>query len=623
MELIHREGLARVAKFSTQHGIINTPTIMPVVNPNLRILGIEEMKKMGMEALITNSYIIRRNKDLMEHALEKGVHDLVGYNGPIMTDSGTFQSYVYGDIEYGNLEIVDFQEKIGSDISTILDIFSVPEDSHEKAESAVDETFRRMSEIEGERKTIIAGPIQGSVYPNLREKSAKLMSGTRAGYLPIGGVVPLLEQYRYGKLCEIILNSKINASFDKPIHLFGGGHPMFMGMAVLLGVDVFDSASYVKYARDGRMLFQEGTRDLKEITEFPMWSPLFGKYTAKELKDASTDERARELARHNLFTIFMELKEIKERIYEQTLWQYVVENSSAHPALYSAFRNILKFREKLEPFFELYRKPPFYYFDETSEQNPYFLRMKKFTGEFLKNKENSMMVPTGLWQPSRLDSGFVSESYEKSTNPYLLNWMNMNVPVELEEVYPVEQVISSSQYEEWIQNTPHQIRISSSPKLRLFDLEKIRAICDFQFGIGTGKDVFPENTEIIKSRATGRIRTISIDGKLLATMRAHDGFLGLNVEGAKRLLQFSPYPRNRVVVDDDSAQYNARGYNVFCKFIIDFDPEIVPFNDVIVVDKTDQFLAVGKAMLSGREFSDYKSGMAVSVNHHLLDRDHP
>ncbi|EQD77395.1 7-cyano-7-deazaguanine tRNA-ribosyltransferase, partial [mine drainage metagenome] len=82
--------------------------------------------------------------------------------------------------------------------------------------SAVDETFRRMSEIEGERKTIIAGPIQGSVYSDLREKSARLMSGTRAGYLPVGGVVPLLEQYRYGKLCEIILNSKINASFDKP-----------------------------------------------------------------------------------------------------------------------------------------------------------------------------------------------------------------------------------------------------------------------------------------------------------------------------------------------------------------------------------------------------------------------
>ena len=64
MDLIHREGMARVGKFSTPHGTISTPTIMPVINPNIRTISIEEMKKMGMEAIITNSYIIRRNDDL-------------------------------------------------------------------------------------------------------------------------------------------------------------------------------------------------------------------------------------------------------------------------------------------------------------------------------------------------------------------------------------------------------------------------------------------------------------------------------------------------------------------------------------------------------------------------------
>ena len=92
MDLVHREGLARVAKFSTPHGIISTPTIMPVINPNIRTISIEDMKKMGMEAIITNSYIIRRNDNLRTHALEKGLHDLMGFDGPIMTDSGTFQS---------------------------------------------------------------------------------------------------------------------------------------------------------------------------------------------------------------------------------------------------------------------------------------------------------------------------------------------------------------------------------------------------------------------------------------------------------------------------------------------------------------------------------------------------
>ena len=620
MDLVHREGLARVAKFSTPHGIISTPTIMPVINPNIRTISIEDMKKMGMEAIITNSYIIRRNDNLRTHALEKGLHDLMGFDGPIMTDSGTFQSYVYGDIEYGNTEIVDFQEKIGSDISTILDIFSVPEDTHENAEKAVNETYRRMNEISGERKTIIAGPIQGSIYNDLREKSAKLMSGTNAGYLPVGGVVPLLEQYRYGKLCEIIINSKLNASFDKPIHLFGGGHPMFMGMAVLLGVDIFDSASYVKYARDGRLLFQEGTRDLKEIMEFPMWSPIYGKYTAKELRDSSPEERTKVLAHHNLFTIFMELREIRERIYEQTLWQYVEEKSRAHPALFAAFKSILKYKEKLEPFFELYRKPPLYYFDESSQFNPYFVRLQKFISGnpgFCGQKSH---VPEGAWQPSRLSEKFITEQYEKSSSPYFLRWMGIDVPVELEEAYPVEQVIDTEHYMEFESDEVPEITLSESERIRNFDLEKLRTLCDFQFGYGTGKEVFPDESEVTKSRATGRIRTVSLNGKFLATMRAHDGFLGLNIEGGNRLLKATRYPANRVVVNEDSADFNARGYNVFRKFVIDYDPNIIPLNDVLVVDSEDNLLAVGKAMLSGIEMATYRGGMVVSVNHHTRER---
>ena len=133
-----------------------------MINPNIQTLGIEEMVSLGAQAFITNSYIIRRNEKLRERAEKHGVHALIGFDGPIMTDSGTFQSHVYSDVEYTNLEIVEFQRKIGSDISTILDIFSEPDFSHEKAEYAVNETYSRMSEIpQGVEDTILAGPIQG------------------------------------------------------------------------------------------------------------------------------------------------------------------------------------------------------------------------------------------------------------------------------------------------------------------------------------------------------------------------------------------------------------------------------------------------------------------------------
>ena len=129
-EIIARDGLSRIGRFTTPHGIIETPTVMPVINPNLIVIKPGDMKRLGVNSVITNSYIIRRSSSLKEKAEKNGVHALIGFDGPVMTDSGTFQSYVYGDIEFGNSDMVDFQRKIGSDIITLLDIFSSPEHSH-------------------------------------------------------------------------------------------------------------------------------------------------------------------------------------------------------------------------------------------------------------------------------------------------------------------------------------------------------------------------------------------------------------------------------------------------------------------------------------------------------------
>ena len=85
------------------HGawVVTTPTPLPVINPNLRTIEPREMwDTYGIEMLITNSYIIWKHEKLRQHAWH-GVHDLLDYPGAIMTDSGTFQAYVYGDVEVG------------------------------------------------------------------------------------------------------------------------------------------------------------------------------------------------------------------------------------------------------------------------------------------------------------------------------------------------------------------------------------------------------------------------------------------------------------------------------------------------------------------------------------------
>lgn len=612
MELLHREGLARIGRFRTPHGEVETPNIMPVINPNIRTLPIEIMKRMGMQCLITNSYIIRRTPELKEKAMKDGLHSLVGFDGPIMTDSGTFQSYVYGDVEFHNTDTVKFQVDIGSDISTILDIFSTPENSNEEASYAVEETKRRIDEVESYCESCnIAGPIQGSVYSELRARSAKIMSQSPASYLPIGGVVPLLEQYRYSELVDIILTSKLNSDFSKPIHLFGGGHPMFMGMAVLLGVDMFDSASYVKYAKDDRLLFPEGTRDLKELTEIPIWSPLYDRFSMSELKSLERGEKTQALAEHNLFTIYMELGEIRERIREQTLWQYVESKARSHPALMQAFRRILVYSEKVLPYTELYRKSPFFYFDEFSAKTPYGVRISNMG----KLRENYVSIPKRFCLPAGLDPKFIHEIYERSTVNFSFPFGDLMVPAELEESYPVQQSIICNRIPEHYSWKNVDID-EGAVTVRQFPLEKIRFLADVQFGQESGKALFGENIKIDISKNTGRIRTVRKNGEIIATMRAHDGYLALTMEGAKIIKELHKGIKNRVRVTEDSAKFNALGKSVFYQFIKECDPQIIPYNDVLVVDPQDNLVAVGRALASGREMREYKKGIAVTINHH-------
>ena len=141
-EISSRDGQARLGKLHTKHGILETPCLLPVINPNIRTIEPREMwDKYGIQALITNSYVIWKHENLKDSALSDGVHELIDYPGVIMTDSGTFQSYVYGDVEVGVEEIVQFQKDIGVDIATMLDVFSRPDMTYSEVEKAVDETI--------------------------------------------------------------------------------------------------------------------------------------------------------------------------------------------------------------------------------------------------------------------------------------------------------------------------------------------------------------------------------------------------------------------------------------------------------------------------------------------------
>ena len=197
-EIKERDAAGRLCKFTTTHGVVTTPNLLPVINPNKMIIPPKEMKKLfNSEILITNSYIIYKDAILKKQALEKGVHKLIDFSGSIMTDSGTFQNYIYGDVKLDPLEIVQFQRDIGSDIGTILDIFGTPDQTKEEAEQGAKETIARAkNSIPKKGEMLLACPVQGSIYPDLREYCAQQLSMLDADFFPIGGVVPLMENQR-------------------------------------------------------------------------------------------------------------------------------------------------------------------------------------------------------------------------------------------------------------------------------------------------------------------------------------------------------------------------------------------------------------------------------------------
>jgi len=149
------------------------------------------------------------------------------------------------------------------------------------------------------------------------------------------------------------------------------------------------------------------------------------------------------------------------------------------------------------------------------------------------------------------------------------------------------------------------------------NLRIVRVIADYQFGKGAGRALFPESCSFIISH-TGKIRQIIDNGKRIATLKADSGWLTLSIEGARRLKNVFPYPKLRVVVIKDVAEFIAKGGNVFAKHVADVDEDIRANDEVIVVDEDDNLLATGKATLSSYEMLDFNRGVAVKTRQGIL-----
>src|SRR6058998_1066396 len=161
----------------------------------------------------------------------------------------------------------------------------------------------------------LVGAVQGGLHADLRERCARSVSSLDVAVCAIGGVVPVLEAYRFRDLVRVIIASKKGLDPSKPVHLFGAGHPLIFPLAALLGCDLFDSASYAKYARAGRMLFPDGTRRASEVRESGCLCPVCTTHPMEKIAGEETL-----LAEHNLHACFGAIREVRQAIVEGDLW---------------------------------------------------------------------------------------------------------------------------------------------------------------------------------------------------------------------------------------------------------------------------------------------------------------
>lgn len=633
-ELVKKDGLSRICKLTAGSGTIETPALLPVINPKINTVAPRELKEVfGFGALITNSYIIKKHKDLSEQALTEGLHKMLDFDGIIMTDSGTFQSYMYGEVDLTNPEIIEFQKGIGTDIGTVLDIFTEPGWSEEKTKWAIEETLVRTKEAcDMKGDMLINGVIQGSVYPELRTYCAEKMAELDIDVHPIGGVVPLMEQYRYAELVDVVMSSKLGMDPSRPVHLFGAGHPMVLAFAALMGCDLFDSASYAKFARDDRMMFIDGTSRLREMETLDCNCPACKEHTLESLRKLNDKEREGTIARHNLYQITKELDTIKRYIREERLWELVEIRCRSHPAMLDGLRRLKEYIGFMELHEPLSRNGALFYTGTETYNRPIFERYgTRIMDRYVPWSDKAVIFPDN---PNKPYSRPYSEEFKIAANNGYVPVVSTPfgpVPADLDEVYPLSQSLfpaitdreteerSSSLMNEFIEKHGFREVIGMDGLDDLgsdgfdWDLARAKAVSRYQFGIPATDALFKGKIEFVKSKNNDRIRNVSSDGEHILSMRAGDGLYTLKKEGATRIAKDVPAPFMRVVVNDDSIPFVSKGRNAFCQFVIDCDSNLKPMDEVIVTDKDDNVLATGRITMTKKEIKSFKKGIAVRV----------
>lgn len=331
--------LARAGRLVTAHGEIKTPAFVPVATKaTIKALTPDQAKNLGAQVILSNTYHLYLEPGDEKIKEAGGIHKLMNWNGPIMTDSGGFQVFSLGtaygkgiskilkrpkelllnasenreeeDLSKGKIVEIDregvmfrshidgsahyitpeksieIQHNIGADIIFAFDECTSPTESYAYQRRALDRTHRwaqksldKHNELKKPNSpSLIFGIVQGGREEALRKESAKKISGMEFGGFGIGGSFEKEDMSRPVRWVNEILPK------EKPRHLLGIGEPEDLFMAIENGCDLFDCVAPTRLGRTGTVYTKFGKLNLLNAKFKDRWEPIendCGCYTCK------------------------------------------------------------------------------------------------------------------------------------------------------------------------------------------------------------------------------------------------------------------------------------------------------------------------------------------------------
>ncbi len=276
-------GTARAGRLTTPHGAIETPVFMPVgTQATVKSVSPHELRGLGAQIVLSNTYhlYLRPGAEVIEEF--GGLHRFMGWEGPILTDSGgfqvfslahnrkvsdegvTFKSHIDGSTHFFSPELVmRVEEQLGADIIMVLDECTPHPSSYEYNRAALARTHawaERCRAVHDSARQALFAIVQGSTFEDLRQESARSLATLNFPGYAVGGLSvgePTEEMHRILEVTTPLL------PHNKPRYLMGVGSPEDLLECVARGIDMFDCVLPTRVARNGTLLTRDGRLPIK------------------------------------------------------------------------------------------------------------------------------------------------------------------------------------------------------------------------------------------------------------------------------------------------------------------------------------------------------------------------